>query len=274
MTEVRICTAPSSATATGDCRGNVLISGSYGGEYNAWHAARWGIRGVVLNDAGIGKDEGGIRGLSWLDGIGLPAAAADAWTCHIGDPEHMLAHGTVSRVNRAASRLGCIPGQSVRNCAERMQTGPVIEASLPAVEGGRRKVISNTPGEPAVTCLDAAPMLEAGDAGSIVVTGSHAALFRGKPDGVINVDVRAIFFSDAGVGLDNAGIARLPTLDQRGIAAATASVESAPIGDALGIYHDGVMSFINSTAASLGARPGMSIQAFIRIMLSRWRRSA
>jgi hypothetical protein len=229
---------------------------------------------VVLNDAGIGKDEAGICGLTWLDGIGLPGAAADAWTCHIGDAEHMLAHGTISRVNRAASRLGCIPGQSVRNCAERMQTGPVIESSLPAIKGGKRHVISNTPGQPAVTCLDAAPMLEAGDAGSIVVTGSHAALFRGKPDSVVNVDVRAIFFSDAGVGLDNAGIARLPTLDTRGIAAATASVESAPIGAALSIYHDGVMSFINSTAESLGARPGMSIQAFIRILLSRWRQSA
>ena len=273
MSDVRICTASSSATATSDCRGNVLISGSYGGEYNAWHAAKWGLRGVVLNDAGIGKDEAGIRGLAWLDAIGLPGAAADAWTCHIGDAQHMLAHGTISRVNRAASRLGCIPGQSVRSCAERMQAGPVIEASLPSIKGGKRHVISNAPGRPAVTCLDAAPMLEPGDAGSIVVTGSHAALFRGTADGGVNVDVRAIFFSDAGVGLDNAGIARLPTLDARGIAAATASVESAAIGDALSIYHDGVISFVNSTATDLGARPGMSIQAFIRILLSRWSHS-
>jgi hypothetical protein len=103
------------------------------------------------------------------------------------------------------------------------------------------------------------------------VTGSHAALFRGKPDNVINVDVRAIFFSDAGVGLDNAGIARLPTLDARGIVAATAAVDSAAIGDSLSIYHDGVISFLNSTAAALGGRPGMSIQAFIRILLTRWR---
>ena len=46
MSPVRICTASSSATATEECRGNVLISGSYGGEYNAWHAAKWGLRGV------------------------------------------------------------------------------------------------------------------------------------------------------------------------------------------------------------------------------------
>jgi hypothetical protein len=270
--DVRICTASSSATATSECRGQVLISGSYGGEYNAWHAAKWGLRGVVLNDAGVGKNEAGVRGLAFLDGVGLPAAAADAWTCHIGDADHMLAHGTVSRVNRAASQLGCIPGQSVRSCAQRMCTGPVVDALLPPLKGGKRYVISNDSDHPAVKCLDAAPMLEPVDAGSIVVTGSHAALFRGKPDDVIKVDVRAIFFSDAGVGLDNAGIARLPTLDERAIVAATAAADSAEIGDSRSVYHDGVISFLNSTAASLGGRPGMSIQAFIRILLTRWRR--
>jgi hypothetical protein len=96
-------------------------------------------------------------------------------------------------------------------------------------------------------------------------------LFRGKPDDVVNVDVRAIFFSDAGVGLDNAGIARLPTLDERGIAAATAAADSAEIGDSRAIYHEGAISFLNATAAALGGRPGMSIQAFIRILLTRWR---
>lgn len=273
MTRARICTASSSATATDECRGNVLVSGSYGGEYNAWHAAKWGLRGVVLNDAGIGKGEAGIRGLAYLDRVGLPAAAADAWSCHIGDAEHMLTYGTISRVNRAASRAGCIPGESVRNCAERMAIGPVADASLPPIEGGKRYVISNVPGEPPVSCLDAAPMLQPGDAGSIVVTGSHAALFRGKPDGVINVEVRAIFFSDAGVGLDDAGIARLPTLDERGIAAATASADSAAIGDARSIYHDGMISFTNATARSCGARSGMSVRSFIDILLLRWRTS-
>ena len=53
---IRIVTVSSSATATEDCRGQVLVSGSYGGEYNGYHAAKWGIRGVVLNDAGVGKD--------------------------------------------------------------------------------------------------------------------------------------------------------------------------------------------------------------------------
>ena len=119
-----------------------------------------------------------------------------------------------------------------------------------------------------VICLDAAPLLVAEDAGQIVVTGSHAAMFRGRPDGIVGPEVRAIFFSDAGVGLDGAGIARLADLDRRGIPAGTASADSAPIGDARAIYADGVLSHVNEGAAKLGAAPGMTIKAFIERMLA------
>ena len=90
--------------------------------------------------------------------------------------------------------------------------------------------------------LDAAPLLESGDAGAIAVTGSHAALFRGRPDNVINVDLFAAFFNDAGGGLDKAGIRRLADLEGRGIIAATVSAESAEIGSARSSYDDGVIS--------------------------------
>src|SRR5260221_6374812 len=122
--KVRIFTASSSATATAEVRGPVLISGSYGGEYNAYHAAKRGIRGVVLNDCTVGKNDAGIRGLPYLDRIGLAAATADAWTCRIADGDDMLERGIISHVNRAAAALGCKPGQGVRECAELMHAGP------------------------------------------------------------------------------------------------------------------------------------------------------
>jgi hypothetical protein len=96
-----------SAQVKAEDRGQVIVSGSYGGEYNACHAGKWGLRGVILNDAGVGRDEAGIRGLPYLDQIALAAATADANTCHIADGEHMLAHGLISHVNRAAAALGC-----------------------------------------------------------------------------------------------------------------------------------------------------------------------
>lgn len=272
--EVRIFTVSASSQANEECRGHVVVSGSYGGEYNAFHAGKWGIRGVVLNDAGIGKDRAGVRGLDYLDGVGLAAATADAMTCHIADGDHMLAHGTISHVNKAAAALGCAVGQSVRDCAELMKAGSPAKGELPPITGGKRYTLREEPGEPKLICLDAAPMLEASDAGAIAVTGSHAALFRGQPDDVIKPAVHAIFFSDGGVGLDNAGVRRLPELDKRGIPAGAVSAASGPIGDARGIYHDGVLSHVNATAAALGAKPGQKVADFIDELLRLARRPA
>jgi hypothetical protein len=261
-----IYTAPSSATATDDCRGKVMISGSYGGEYNAYHAGKWGIRGVVLNDAGVGKNSAGIRGLEYLDRMDLPGATADAGTCHLGDGEHMLRHGRISYINRSAVRCGCKVGDSVRRCAELMGEAPIVTAPMPPISGGRRYTIRESPGEPAIVCLDAAPMLSDDDVGRIVVTGSHAALFRGRPDDVVRPQVRAIFFSDAGVGMDGAGIARLPCLDERGIVAGTASAASAEIGDSRSIYEEGILSHVNAAARAMGGRAGLRIKDFVRML--------
>jgi hypothetical protein len=258
----RILTAPSSATASSESAGNVIVSGSYGGEYNAFHAAKWGIRGVVLNDATVGFGQAGIKGLPYLDRIGLAGATADAFTCHIGDGEHMLEHGIVSHVNEAAKRLGCAVGQSVRACAERMAEGPVITEKPPEIAGGKRYVLAASP-EPRLLALDAAPMLEPEDAGAIAVTGSHAALFRGRPDGVIGPQLFAVFFNDAGVGMDGAGIARLPTLDERGMIAGTVSAASAAIGDARSGYERGVISHLNATALRSGGKVGEPLRDFI-----------
>ena len=269
--QVRICTAASSATAGESCQGQVLVSGSYGGDYNAYHAARWGVRAVILNDAGVGKDRAGIRGLNYLDRIGIAGATADARSCHIGDGDHMLQFGTISYVNDVAARLECRPGQTVQACAERLRRAPLIATDLPPITGGKRYLERARPGEPAIVCLDAAPLLTPEDAGRIVITGSHAALFRGRPDGVVGPDVRAIFFSDAGVGMDAAGIARLPTLDARNIVAGTASADSAPIGDARAIYQQGILSHVNTCAAAMGGRPGIALRDFVEVLIERWR---
>src|SRR3984957_2200246 len=123
--DVKILTVASCSFVRDEHRSHVIVSGSYGGRYNAFNAAKWGVRGVIMNDAGIGRDNAGIVGLEYLDQIGLAAATADAQTCHIGDGDHMLAHGVISHVNRTAAALGCAPGQSVRACAERMRAATV-----------------------------------------------------------------------------------------------------------------------------------------------------
>lgn len=261
-----IFTVSASSQVNAAQRGHVVVSGSYGGEYNAFHAGKWGLRGVVLNDAGVGRDNAGIVGLPYLDRIGLPAATADAWTCHIADGEHMLAHGVVSHVNAAATRLGCRVGETVRAVAERMRRAPVVEGQLDPIAGGKRYTIRDVAGEPRVICLDAAPMLTPEDAGAIAVTGSHAALFRGRPDAVISVSLRGVFFSDGGIGLDGAGITRLADLDGRAMPAGAAAAASAAIGNSRQIFAEGLLSSVNRTAQEAGIVPGMAVRAAVEIL--------
>ena len=238
-------------------RGAVIVSGSYGGRYNAFNAAKWGVCGVIMNDAGVGKDDAGICGLPYLDQIGLAAATADAQSCHIGDGAHMLAHGVISFVNEAAAGLGCRVGQTVRACAELMRGASVPEGAPPPISDGARFVIRCEQGVPDIIAADSIGMVRAEDAGRIVVTASHGALSNGQSDDVVPLGIRAIFFSDAGVGggCDGAGIARLGDLERKGIVAGATSAGSAPIGDARALYRDGVLSHVNA-AGRAGGRGG------------------
>jgi hypothetical protein len=81
--------------------------------------------------------------------------------------------------------------------------------------------------------------------------------------------VYAIFFSDAGIGLDDAGVTRLPLLDERHIVAGAASAESAAIGDARSIYADGILSRVNATARAAGGTPGIRVRDFIERLVAR-----
>ena len=264
-----IVCAPSSATAPPEAAGAVLVSGSYGGIYNAWHAVRKGVAAVVLSDAGVGKNGAGISGLAWLDDLGIPGATADCMTCHIGDGEHILRHGRISHVNHAASILGCVVGEPVQDCASRMEQATLRLVNAPAIEGGRRYDLLSRVGFPKVIGLDAAPMLIESDTNCIAITGSHAALFRGRPDNVIAVPLRAAYFNDAGIGLDGAGISRLADLDARGMPAAAVSCFSAEIGSATSSWATGVISHVNRSARAEGLLVGMTVQDSVSILLNR-----
>ena len=265
-TNVEILTVPSCSAVREAHRSHVVVSGSYGGRYNAFNAAKWGVRGVIMNDAGVGHDRAGIRGLDYLDQINLAAATADAQTCHIGDGDHVLAHGIISYANRAAAALGCAPGQSVRDCAERMRSATVPTAAPPAITEGARFVMREV--EPRVICADSIGMLQPDDAGQIVITASHAALSGGRPDNAVPPDIYAVFFSDAGVGMDGAGIARLADLDKSRIIAGTTSADSAPIGDSRALYRDGILSHLNTAAVRAGGRVGMTLKQFVEVLLA------
>ncbi len=243
-------------------RGQVVVAGSHGGVYAGWCAAKGGARAVILNDAGVGKDGAGTGSLAFLDEIGLAAATADSQSCRIADASDMLASGIISAVNRTAAALGCAPGQTVQDCAQRMCSAPLPAGLLPSLQESRF-VISADEGGRAVIGIDSASLFQPEDAGKIVVTASHGALVGGRPDKVVPPGVFAAFFHDAGGAKEGSGYTRLASLDASGVVAGTVGAQSARVGDARSCYQDGVLSHVNDAAHDRGGRVGMPLHAFI-----------
>ena len=253
-------------------RGKVLVAGSHGGVYAAYLAALGRLRGVILNDAGVGKDEAGIGGLHYLDEAGIAAATVGHTSARIGDGQDMLTRGVISHANGLARDLGCAPGMSCIDCAALLENAAIPEAEPPEKQEARFLLLRE-PGRPEVWGIDSNSLVLPEDKDRIMITGSHGQLLGGRPETAIKHDVIAAVYNDAGCGIDGAGASRLPALDVRNIAGATVSHDSARIGDACSTYEDGVVSHVNSTAARMGGAPGMTTKDLVAVLSAAWKSS-
>lgn len=242
-----------------EVRGAVLIAGSHGGVIAACYAARAGARAVILNDAGAGKDHAGIAGLAFLEALGVAAAAVAHTSARIGDGADTLEHGVVSYANAIASACGVGAGMSCREAAERMRAAPRVHATPPPRSDGRL-ALRVAAGEREIWALDSVGVIEAADAGRVLLIGSHAALHGGRPASALSVDAHAAAFHDAGNG--RAGVTRLPVLSARGIAAVAVAGETARIGDGRSMWDTGVVAHVNDAASRIGIAPGMTAREF------------
>ena len=246
-----------------DAGGAVVVNGSHGGIYAAYVAAKLRVAAAVFNDAGVGRDQAGIAGLDYLAGLGIPAAAVGHDTARIGDGSDMMARGIITHANAPAAALGCHPGMACRDVAAALQqAGPSRREPPPALEAAFLLMAET----PAVWALDSASLVGAEQVGTIVATGSHGGLLGGRPETALKIDALAALFNDAGIGIDEAGVTRLPALDSRGIAAGTVAASSARIGDARSTYEDGILTRINQRGAALGIGPGMTAREFVQIV--------
>jgi hypothetical protein len=119
----------------------------------------------------------------------------------------------------------------------------------------------------AVTLLDSVSEIQPDDAGTIVVTGSHG----GRSSGAIaaRVNAMAVFFNDAGVGKDRAGLVALTMLDSQGIIGGAVGHETARIGDARDAWRSGVLTHVNQTGHAAGLVPGISLRDGVSVLLAR-----
>jgi hypothetical protein len=250
-------------------RGAVVHAASHGGLYAAAYAAAKGVAAIILNDAGIGREQAGIVGLELLAGLGVPAATVAHTAARIGDGQHGAKHGTLSVVNGPAAALGLAPGMACREALERLAAVALAPSPPPPkADEARIEVASAAYPGATVIVIDSASLVVPADAGRVIVTASHGGLLGGRPETAIKIPVFAAVYNDAGWGIDGAGVSRLPALDARGIAGACVSAFSARIGDGMSTYHDGFVSALNATAARHGGQIGQYAAAFCDAMLA------
>jgi hypothetical protein len=246
-----------------EAAGAVVVNGSHGGIYAAYLAAKLRVCAAIFNDAGVGRDNAGIAGLDYLAGLDTPAATVGHDTARIGSGSDMIARGIITYANPPATALGCRAGTACREAATALQRAAHTGRKPPPALEAAFLLVSEPP---AVWALDSASLVGANQIGTVVVTGSHGGLLGGRPDTALKVDALAALFNDAGIGVDEAGVTRLPALEARGIAAGTVAAASARIGDARSTYEDGVLTRVNSRAAAFGIAPGMSAREFVAII--------
>lgn len=246
-------------------RGTVLVAGSHGGSYCGYLAALAALRGVIFNDAGVGLDSAGIGALDYLQQLGMAAATVAHTSARIGDGADMLARGKISHCNATASTLGCAEGQPCREAAEVMQQGKAFEGKAPTYEE-TRKLMRDGPVR--VIACDSASLVKSGDTDAIIITGSHGGQLAGRPGYGLAVQARGAVFNDAGVGIDRAGVQRLKILDEAGVPAVTVDALTARIGDARSAWESGIISHINTHAATRGVTVGLTVPTFAELLTS------
>jgi nucleotidyltransferase/DNA polymerase involved in DNA repair len=236
-----------------EAAGRVVVSGSHGGIYPAWFAHKGGCRAVMLHDAGVGLDRAGTAGLRWAEPLGMAVAAIDHRTTPIGRADLAWAQGIVSDANGPARAAGVVPGMGCAEAAALLEAAPMPHGDAGAFDEAR-EVVSSDPSRRRLVLIDSASLVLPADAGQVVVTGSHGALFGTDPANALRVDAAFALFNDAG----GQATSRLPLLDARGVAAATVAASTARIGEARSTWQDGVISARNTAAEQLGIATGMS----------------
>jgi hypothetical protein len=246
--------------------GAVIVTGSHGGTYAAYCAARAQVKAAIFNDAAVGKEAEGIRALPYFDALGVPAATVSYLSARIGDGRDSFDNGVISHVNETARSLGCAIGQGAQDCARLMRAARAFAYQVP-VKSESRTVIAAARGESAgVVVIDSLALLLPRDADAIMVTGSHGAVFPTDGRLLMGGDARGALFCDAGFGKDDIGVSRIRLLDRHGKPAAAVSADTARIGNGMSVFNEGILSFVNETAAQRGARVGMTARRCVALL--------
>lgn len=118
----------------------------------------------------------------------------------------------------------------------------------------------------ALHLIDSIAEITAAMGGGVIVCGSHGGRSAAAYALAARPAPRAVFFNDAGVGKEEAGIVALRILQQAGIAAAAYGHDSARIGDARDGFECGVLTAFNAPAAAAGLAAGQKVAAAVALL--------
>ena len=256
----------------------VLVCGSHcGGSPDlARHVKSCSVKAVFLNSAGVGKNNAGIRGLSHYQSEGIIACAVDSMSAEIGVALETWESGIISHMSSQAKDIGINIGDSVKDAVDKiLNTGNLTsttqnhkhyESKVPenSEKVDLKKQVRTQIDDVSITVTDSITFLSESNSGDIVVCGSHGGVSAGEY--AQKYRVKAVFFNDAGIGKNNAGIKSLETLSDAGIIACTVDCMSAEIFNGLDTLHNGIISVCNQLAKNLNINEKMTVKEAIKLI--------
>jgi len=234
------------------------------------------VKAVFLNNAGIGKNNAGISGLSHYEAENILACAVDHNSAEIGVARDTWESGIISHTNTLAEEAGIQPGDSVQEAVARIikiidktslnPNNKSFESLINDEKENSSKVDlkkqTQTQIDGSITVTDSITFLNESNAGDIVVCGSHGGVSAGHY--AQKHRVKAVFFNDAGIGKNNAGIKSLDSLSDAGILACTVDCMSAEIFNGQDILDNGIITVCNQLAKSKNIKEKMTVKDAIK----------
>ena len=258
----------------------ILVCASHCGDNGAFarKLTNCHVKAVFLNNAGIGKNQAGISGLSHYEAANILACAVDHNSAEIGVARDTWESGIISHTNQLAKEAGIQPGDSVQEAVARIiniiDKPSLIQKnkSFESLKDENKDSKSNNADLKkqakieidgvSITVTDSITFLNESNAGDIAVCGSHGGVSAGEY--AQKRHLKAVFFNDAGIGKNNAGIKSLETLTDAGILACTVDCMSAEIFNGQDMLNNGIISVCNRLAKSKNIREKMTLKEAIK----------
>ena len=257
----------------------ILVCGSHcGGNRDlARHVKNCHVKAVFLNNAGVGKNKAGIRGLTHYEAEHMLACAVDHNSAEIGISRDTWESGIISHTSTQAEAVGIQIGYSVQEAIAKIiniidltsstQKNKHFESHIDEKEEKSSKVdlkkqIQTLIDGVSITVTDSITFLNEKNAGDIVVCGSHGGISAGHY--AQKHHVKAVFFNDAGIGKNHAGVKSLESLNDAGILACTVDCMSAEIFNGQDVLDNGIITVCNQLAMNRNIKGGMTVKEAIK----------